>query len=191
MTIDNILAAEGDVPEGIEIFFPKDYDIIWSLVPFAIIMIFFWKFVIPRVNKILDDRAQVIEGGIAKAEDAQKEAAAALEQYNLQLAEGRAEAARIREQARAEGAQILAEFKEQAAAEAARITANAHLQIEAERKAAMVSLRSEIGTLAIDLASGVIGENLSDDAKSAAMVDRFLAELEAADSVAAPEIAGR
>ena len=191
MTIDNILAAEGDVPEGIEIFFPADYDIIWSLVPFAIIMIFFWKFVIPRVNKILDDRAQVIDGGIAKAEDAQKEAAAALEQYNQQLAEWRAEAARIREQARAEGAQILAEFKEQAAAEAARITANAHLQIQAERQAAMVSLRSEIGTLAIDLASGVIGENLSDDAKSAAMVDRFLAELEAAGSVASPEIAGR
>ncbi|MFP7832913.1 F0F1 ATP synthase subunit B [Marisediminicola sp. LYQ134] len=183
--------AEGEVPEGIAIFFPAVYDIIWSLVPFALIMVFFWKFVIPRVNTILDDRAAVIEGGIAKAESVQAEAAAALDEYNTQLAEGRAEAAKIREQARVEGQQILAELKEQAANEAARITANAHVQIQAERQAALVSLRAEIGSLAIDLASGVIGENLSDDAKSTAMVDRFLAELEASDSATASENTGR
>jgi F-type H+-transporting ATPase subunit b len=36
-----------------------------------------------------------------------------------------------------------------------------------------------VGSLAIDLASGVIGESLADDAKASAVVDRFLAELEA------------
>jgi F-type H+-transporting ATPase subunit b len=41
-----------------------------------------------------------------------------------------------------------------------------------------VSLRSEVGTLALDLAGGVIGETLSDDKKAQAVVDRFLAELE-------------
>lgn len=39
----------------------------------------------------------------------------------------------------------------------------------------------EVGTLAIDLASGVIGESLNDDAKAAAIVDRFLADLEASE----------
>ena len=68
----------------------------------------------------------------------------------------------------------------QASAEAARITANAQVQIEAERQAALVSLRAEVGSLALDLASGVIGENLSDDKKSAGVVDRFLADLEKA-----------
>ncbi len=67
-------------------------------------------------------------------------------------------------------------------AEAARVTSSAHAQIEAERQAALVSLRSEVGTLAIDLAGGVIGESLSDDAKAQAVVDRFLAELEAEDA---------
>jgi len=162
-------------------FFPADYDIIWSLIPFAIIVAFFWIYAIPKFRKILDDRAEIIEGGIAKAESAQAEAAAALEEYNAQLAEGRAEAARIREQARLEGAQILSELREQASADAARITAQAHVQIEAERQAAIVSLRAEVGSLAIDLASGVIGESLSDDAKASAIVDRFLAELEASD----------
>jgi F-type H+-transporting ATPase subunit b len=173
-------AVEGDAPTNP--FLPADYDIIWSAVPFAIIVAFFWFFAIPKFRAILDDRAEAIEGGIAKANEAQAAASAALEQYNSQLAEGRVEAARIREQARTEGAEILAELKEHASSEAARILANAQVQIEAERQAAFVSLRSEVGLLAIDLASGVIGESLSDDKKAGAIVDRFLAELESAEA---------
>lgn len=178
-----VLAAEGgdSVPEGIAIFFPAIYDIVWSLVPFALIMVFFWKFVIPRFRTTLEDRASVIEGGIAKAENAQAEAAAALEEYNRQLSEARVEAAQIREQARVDGGKILADLKAQASTEAARITAQAHDQIEAERQAALISLRSEVGLLALDLASGVIGETLNDDKKATAVVDRFLADLAASE----------
>ena len=100
------------------------------------------------------------------------------------LAEARAEAAKIREQARVDGGAILAELKEQASTEAARITATAQAQIEAERQAALVSLRSEVGSLAIDLASGVIGESLADDKKATALVDRFLADLEQSEKAA-------
>ncbi len=77
---------------------------------------------------------------------------------------------------------IVAEAKDAATSEAARLTASAHAQIEAERQTAFVSLRSEVGTLALDLAGGVIGETLSDDKKAQAVVDRFLAELEASET---------
>ncbi|GAA4074178.1 hypothetical protein GCM10023065_31130 [Microbacterium laevaniformans] len=43
-----------------------------------------------------------------------------------------------------------------------------------------MSLRSEVGTLALDLAGGVLGESLTDDAKAKGVVDRFLADLEKA-----------
>jgi len=158
---------------------PADYDLIWSSVIFVALLIVVAVFVVPRLNTALDARAEAIEGGLKKAEEAQAAASAARDEYNAQLAEARAEAARIREQARTDGAAILAELKEQAQAEANRITANAQVQIEAERAAALVSLRSEVGTLALDLASGVIGESLSDDKKASALVDRFLADLEA------------
>jgi F-type H+-transporting ATPase subunit b len=172
-----ILAAAAE-EESRNPLIPELYDIVWSAVCFAIIAAFFiWKF-LPRVNKTLDARAEAIEGGIKKAEIAQAEAAAALAQYNDQLAEGRAEAAKIRDQARVDGTKILNELKEQAAVEAARITANAQATIEAERQSALVSLRSEVGSLAIDLASGVIGQSLTDDAKASALVDQFLADLE-------------
>ena len=168
--------------ESINPLLPSAYDILWSAVCFAVIVGFFvWK-ILPNVQKTLDARAEIIEGGIKKAENAQAEAAAALDKYNEQLSEARAEAGRIRDQARQDGTKILAELKEQATIEVNRITANGLATIEAERQAAVVSLRSEVGSLAIDLASGVIGQSLSDDAKAASLVDQFLADLEASES---------
>jgi len=163
---------------------PEWYDIIWSSVCFIIILIFFWKYVLPRVQKLLDERGEAIEGNIAKADEAQRKAEAALEEYTAQLADARTEAGRIRETARDDGKKIVAEAKDAATAEAARVSASAQAQIEAERQTALVSLRTEVGTLAIDLASGVIGESLSDDAKATAVVDRFLADLEASEAAA-------
>lgn len=171
-----VLAAE---EEPINPLIPASYDILWSSVAFIIILFFFWKFVLPRVQVMLDARAEAIEGNIAKADEAQRQAEALLEQYTAQLADARAEAGQIRESAREDGKKIVSEAKDAAAAEAARITATAHAQIEAERQAALVSLRGEVGGLALGLASNVIGESLSDDKKATAIVDRFLAELEA------------
>ena len=161
---------------------PELPDIIGSLICFIIILFFFWKLVLPRMKKMLDERAAAIEGNIAKADEAQHKAEALLEEYTAQLADARAEAAKIRETARTDGQKIVAEAKDTATAEAARVTATAQAQIEAERQTALVSLRTEVGSLAIDLASGVVGEALTDDKKSQAIVDRFLADLEASEA---------
>ncbi len=163
---------------------PADYDIIWSAVCFVIIAFVVWRVALPRITRILDQRSAAIEGNIAKADEAQRQAEAALEQYNAQLASARREAGEIREAAREDGKKIVAEAKDTASAEASRLTAAAHTQIEAERQTALVSLRSEVGSLALDLAAGVIGETLSDDAKAKAVVDRFLADLEASEKAA-------
>ena len=128
---------------------PEWYDIIWSSVCF-IILVFFWKYVLPRVQKP-DERAEAIEGNIVKADEAQRKAEAALEEYTAQLADARAEAGRIRETAREDGKRIVAEAREQATTEAARATTSAQAQIEAERQSALVTLRSEVGTIAIGL----------------------------------------
>ena len=176
------LAAEGEAANNPLI--PAWYDIIWSGFWFLIILAVVWKVALPRLTKMLDERSAAIEGNIAKADEAQKQAEAALEEYTRQLAEARTEAGEIREAAREDGKKIIAEAKETAASEAARLTATAHTQIEAERQTALVSLRSEVGSLALDLAGGGVGETLSDDARAAAVVDRFLADLEASEKAA-------
>ncbi|MCP6324571.1 hypothetical protein NL453_29520, partial [Klebsiella pneumoniae] len=66
------------------------------------------KYVVPAFEKIYQDRKEAIEGGLAKAEKAQAEAAAAREEYNQQLESARLEAQKIREEARTEGESIIA-----------------------------------------------------------------------------------
>ncbi|MDA9114573.1 F0F1 ATP synthase subunit B [Pontimonas sp.] len=174
------LAAEGESPNPL---IPAIYDIVWSIIPFALVLFLFWRIVLPRLQKTLDERSLAIEGGIAEAQSAQDEAKKALDKYNKLLKEARQEASEIRDQARAEGSQILAEMKTSAQSEADRIAANAQAQIESQRAQAVLSLRKEVGALALDLAAAVVQERLSEDAKAASVVDRLLADL---DKEAAP-----
>jgi F-type H+-transporting ATPase subunit b len=153
-------------------------ELIFGLVTFAI---FYWvvaRYVVPRLEQIFAERTAAIEGGIAKADEAMREAEQAREEYQRELQGARAEAARMREDARAEAAQIGAELRQRAQDDAARITAAAQQQMEAERQQAMVQLRAEVGRLAVDLASRIVQESLTDDARQQRVVDRFLADLE-------------
>ncbi|MBD7995479.1 F0F1 ATP synthase subunit B [Arthrobacter sp. Sa2CUA1] len=176
-----ILAAE----EGANPLVPNIWEILVTLLGFAVLMFIVVKFVVPMFEKTFAERTEAIEGGLAKAEAAQAEASAALDEYKQQLIDARTEANRIREEARSEGAQILADLKAKAAAESARIMEQSQVTIEAERQAAVVSLRSEVGALATELASKIVGESLADDARSARVVDRFLDELETSQNAGA------
>ena len=181
--------AEETTEPDPSILIPAIPDLVWGTIAFALILGFMLFRFVPKINGALDARSDAIAGGIKRAEEAQAEAQAALEKYNAQLAEARGEAGRIKDEAREDAKRIRGELVEQAQTDAARIVANAQNQIEAERAAALVSLRGEVGTLAIDLASGVIGESL-DDKKASSIVDRFLADLAAADSASVKSAAG-
>jgi F-type H+-transporting ATPase subunit b len=157
---------------------PHPGELIIGLIAIAILYWVVRTRVVPRLEQVYAERTAAIEGGIKKAETAQAEAAAALKQYQEKLTEAQGEAQRIREQARTEGAQIIAEMREQAQTEASRITTSAQAQIQAERQQAVVQLRSEVGTMATTLASRIVGEALTDDARARRVIDRFLEELE-------------
>lgn len=181
------LAAEGGeslpLEEEPNVLLPAWYDIVWSLVAFAILLFVFWKFVLPMVKKVLDERTEKIEGGIERAEAAQREAKEALDKYNEQLAEARGEAAKIREDARLQGQQILSDMKADAQKESDRIIASGHQQLDAQRQQIVQELRADLGTQSVDLAEKLMGEQLSDSVKQSGTIDRFLADL---DKVSGP-----
>ena len=174
--IVTVLAAEEGEPNPL---LPHLSELIVGAVAFALLLFFLQKKVFPVFEKTFADRRDAIEGGMERAKEAEDEAKETLAQYREQLADARHEAARLREDAREQGAQIIAEMREQAQAEARRLTEQAHQQIEADRVQAVNSLRTQVGTLATDLAGRIVGESLEDDARQRRVVDRFLAELEA------------
>jgi F-type H+-transporting ATPase subunit b len=179
LTVGAQLAAAAEEPAGIDLFIPALPDILWSAVVLLAIAWLFYRMVLPKFTAVLDKRTALIEGGIARAESVQAEAEAALVQHTQELTDARAEAARIREEARGEGSAIVAELRAKAGAEADRILETAQRQLEAERLQASVSLRAEVGALATQLASKIVGESLEDTARQSRVVDRFLDELEA------------
>jgi F-type H+-transporting ATPase subunit b len=159
-------------------------ELIIGIIVFVVVFGVLGKMLLPRITKTLTERDDAIQGGINRADEAQAEAAALLEQYRQQLADARQEASRIRAEATEQGAQIIAELRERAQTEARRVTESAQAQIEADRQQALVSLRAEVGSLATELASRIVGESLEDTARQGRMVDRFLDGLQAQSGTA-------
>ena len=180
-----LAAEETETVDGIQLLLPEAYDLIGSLIVLLIIAVPFYLYVLPKFKAVLDERTAKIEGGLQHAEAAQAEAAELRAEYELQLADARTEAARIKDAARTEGGEILTELKAKATAEAARTVETAQRQIEAERQQAAVSLRQDVGALATELASKIVGESLEDSARQSRVVDRFLEELEASSTTTA------
>ena len=157
---------------------PHTAEIIVGFIAFALLFLVLKSKVVPMFEKAYEARTNAIEGGMERAEKAQLEAERALSQYTEQLSKAREEAQTLREEARVQGASIVEELRAKAQEEAARITAAAHASIEAERQQAITSLRNEVGALAVELASKIVGEALDDQARQSRIVDRFLDDLE-------------
>jgi F-type H+-transporting ATPase subunit b len=156
-----------------------------ELIAFVIIVFLLFKYIVPPIDRAMTARQDAIRQQFADLDKAKEDANSAKDEFESQIADARKEAARIREDAREQGAAIIAEMREQAQAEANRIAEHGKSQIEAERQQAIASLRAEVGTLATGLAGRIVGESLEDDARQSRVVERFLAELETSEPVAA------
>ncbi|OZG63976.1 ATP synthase F0F1 subunit B [Bifidobacterium hapali] len=165
--------------DGIQLFIPEVYDIVWSLIILVIVALFFYKFFMPKFNAIFDERAAKIEGNIEKAQQAKKEADEAKAKYEAQLSNARIEASKIRDDARAEASHIIADARSRAESDAAQITANAQRSIESQHRQAMVSLKGEVGTLAAALAGKILGSKLEDADVQSNMIDTMLDQMDA------------
>lgn len=171
----HLLAAATSSPNPLVPHWPE---LIIGTIAFLIVFVLLARVLMPRISKTLEERTEAIEGGLRRADDAQEEARRVLDEYRAQLAEARHEASRLREQAREEAAQIVAQGRSEGVAERERIIATANAQVDADRQQALTALRAEVGSLAVELASKIVGESLADEARQSRMVDRFLAELD-------------
>lgn len=172
--------AEGTEPNPV---LPIWQEIVVGTIAFVLLCWVLMKFVFPRMEETFRARVEAIEGGIAKAEATQVEANAALAQYREQLAGARAEAAGIRDEARADAASIREDMLAKAREESDRIIIAGRESLHAERAGIIRELRGQMGTLAVDLASRIVGEALDDEARRKGTVDRFLAELDSSPVV--------
>ncbi|WP_194895004.1 F0F1 ATP synthase subunit B [Catenulispora pinisilvae] len=159
--------------------YPKGDELVIGTIAFLIIFTIFWKKLLPSIKKTLDERTDAIEGGMERAKEAQAAAAALQEEYQRNLTEARHQAAKITQDAREQGAAIVAQMRGEGQEQRDNLVAGGRTQLDADAAATRAALKGDLGSLAIQLASKIVGESLEDEARQRGTVDRFLSELEA------------
>ncbi len=123
---------------------------------FAILVWFTMKFVWPPIAKALDERALKISEGLASAEKAKTELAAANKRVDEELGKSRNEAATRLADAERRGQAVIEEAKARASEEAAKIMANAQQEAQVLVNSAREALREEVAQLAVQGAQKIL-----------------------------------
>src|SRR5699024_948643 len=97
-----MILAEAEVP-GWRLLIPLPQEIVSSAVFLLIFALVFIRSVLARMNAVLDERSEKLEGGIRPAEQAQAQADQLKADQEQHLAAARQEAASIRDKARPHG----------------------------------------------------------------------------------------
>jgi F-type H+-transporting ATPase subunit b len=169
-----LLAAEEEVNVNDKAdLYPHWQELVVGAIAFAILFFFMWKWVIPRVNTILEERRQKIQGEMEKAEAARVAAEQELARYREQLAGARDEANGIIEEARRTADQVRADLQAKAEQESQAIVARAQEEIRAERDRVFQELRSQVGEIAVELAGKVVGRSLDPSAHEQ-LIDEYI-----------------
>lgn len=152
-----------------------DATIMWTFINIIILFLFLrWKLFGP-VNKILEERKNLINANIEAAEKEKAEAEALKEEYQKVLEKADEESVQIIKEAK-ERAEIEYNKQVQASrAEASRLIEEANHAIELDKKRTMEQAQSEIAGIALLAAQKVIQKNVdADDNKK--LIGDFLQE---------------
>jgi F-type H+-transporting ATPase subunit b len=163
---------------------------IFEILAFFLILWFLRRFVVPPINRAMTGRQELIRKQIDDGREAKERLEAAEKEYQAALVETRTDAARIRDEARAQGQAIIEDLRQRAQEEADRVAATAQSRLEAERQQIVAQLRTEVGQIAVDLASRIVGESLTDDARQRRVVERFIEDLETGGTADQPTPTG-
>lgn len=134
-----------------------------TLLVFGIVFAILATLVWPKILKGLRDRENKIREEIESAEMARIQAKDALEQYQISLAQARAEAAKMLETTRAQQAQLAADLKAKADIDLGQMRDRAMRDIESASRAAIAQIYSQTGALANDVASKILRRHVTSE----------------------------
>jgi F-type H+-transporting ATPase subunit b len=156
---------------------PEKNEVIWGTFGFLVVFAFLaWKG-IPAIKSGMDARTERIRGDLEGAESAKAEAQSVLDEYRAQLADAKAEAGRIIEEARQAADGVKRDQEARLQTELAEMRERAAADVEAAKAQAIADLRGEVASLAIGAAEVVVGRNLDRDTQ-AQLVEQYIASVQ-------------
>ena len=176
MHLADLLAQEAAQEESRNPIFPATNELVWGTIAFLLLLFLMYRTVFPSINKAYKDRRANIEGKLEQAEREREEAEQLLEHYRRRLRDAEDETQRILEEARSNAERVRRDLLAKAETDAGRELDRARQAIRAERDQAIRQLRNEVGTLAVELATRVVGDSL-DRERQLRLVDEYIDEL--------------
>ena len=167
-------ASEGE-SGGISAILPDPLEFVPMLVIFILLWIVLAKLGWPKFEAMLSKRETMIKDALEKSEEARIESERVLEEYRVQLADAKAQAAQIVADAKQTGEAAKADITAKAQSEATDMIAKARTAIEAEKKAAIAELQSSVADTSVAVAARLIGEDLS-ESEHRKMIERYVNE---------------
>ncbi len=146
---------------------PDIPEVIWGAIAFFLLLILMWAVCLPPIKKGMRQREEALQADAEAAERAAVEATLVRRDYDATIAEARAEAARVIEEARRASDARRTEIISAVEAELSVERQAALAEIETDRQAALVQLRGEVGGLAVAAASKVVQKELDTGANQA------------------------
>ncbi len=157
-------AKPADCHEAPSPILPETSELVWGIISFSVLVFAMMKFAYPALKKSMDARADKIRENLDEADRVKTEAQSVLSDYQRQLADARNESNRIIEDARQTADQLRRDLMERAETEVAELRQRARDDIASAQERALADLRTNVGTLAIELAEKVVEANLDREA---------------------------
>ena len=161
-----------------ELFKPEFGLVFWMFLAFACLYFILAKWAWPFIIKSMDERATLIDEGVAYAQEAKSKLDNAKAEADALVADARKQQADILRDAAKMKTEIIEQAKAEAAVEAKKVTDAAQVSIEQSRKESERQLRQDVGAYALEIAEQVIRRNMSDDQAQRDLVKKLLNEVE-------------
>ena len=148
--------------------------IFWTLITFLALLFILKKFAWKPILGAVSEREKGIRDALASAVEARKEMENLQADNERILKEARVEREAMLKEARELKNKMIDDAKQDAKLEAGKLITQAQAAIEAEKKAAISDLRSQVAKISISIAEKVVREELSNTEKQEKLVESML-----------------
>lgn len=161
-----------------EFFSVEPATVIGVLINTFILFLILKKYLFAPINKIVEEREKQISNEYEKADAAFKSAKEMESEYSERLEGAGRESAEIMEVAAQRAKLRSDEIIRDAESRASQITSRARERTEYERRLAAEELKGQVSRIAGDIASKIIGREVSSDAEQERLINEFISGLD-------------
>lgn len=152
--------------------------VFWTTLIFLMLLFLLGKFAWGPIMKAVKAREDMIHNALESAEKAREEMKVLQSDNEIILRKAREERDKILRDARVAYDRMMTEAKEKSQSESDAMVRRARELIEREKIAAIAEVKREVASLAIEVASKVVGETLKSGTEQQKLIERYINEVE-------------